>query len=95
MPPTRTADRRTARAKTGAKSKSVKRQPVKATRPSATPAPSLARRVPSPGFLIVGIGASAGGLEAMEEFFHHASLDFRSDPAGIGDGVRAGGGRRQ
>jgi two-component system CheB/CheR fusion protein len=30
----------------------------------ATPAPS-------PSFLIVGIGASAGGLEAMEEFFHH------------------------
>ena len=42
-----------------AKNKNLKRQLVK-----ATPAPS-------PGFLIVGIGASAGGLEAMEEFFHH------------------------
>jgi two-component system, chemotaxis family, CheB/CheR fusion protein len=50
---------RIATATRGAKNKNLKRQPVK-----ATPAPS-------PGFLIVGIGASAGGLEAMEEFFHH------------------------
>jgi two-component system CheB/CheR fusion protein len=50
---------RTAIATRGAKHKGLKRQPVK-----ATPAPS-------PGFLIVGVGASAGGLEAMEEFFHH------------------------
>ena len=50
---------RIATADRGAKNKNLKRQPVK-----APPAPS-------PGFLIVGIGASAGGLEAMEEFFHH------------------------
>jgi two-component system CheB/CheR fusion protein len=50
---------RTATATRGAKNKNLKRQPVK-----VTPAPS-------PGFLIVGIGASAGGLEAMEEFFLH------------------------
>lgn len=43
----------------GAKNKNLKRQPV-----TATPASS-------PGFVIVGIGASAGGLEAMEEFFRH------------------------
>jgi two-component system CheB/CheR fusion protein len=57
--PVRKAPGRIATASRGAKNKSLKRQPVK-----ATPAPS-------PGFLIVGIGASAGGLEAMEEFFHH------------------------
>jgi two-component system, chemotaxis family, CheB/CheR fusion protein len=50
---------RTATATRGAKHKGLKRQPVKA------------KPAPSPGFLIVGIGASAGGLEAMEEFFHH------------------------
>ena len=50
---------RIATASRGAKKKNLKRQPVKAT------------PVPSPGFLIVGIGASAGGLEAMEEFFLH------------------------
>ncbi|HWI68544.1 MAG TPA: chemotaxis protein CheB, partial [Nitrospiraceae bacterium] len=59
MVPVRKAPGRIATASRGAKNKSLKRQPVK-----ATPAPS-------PGFLIVGIGASAGGLEAMEEFFHH------------------------
>ena len=50
---------RIATASRGAKKKNLKRQPVKAT------------PVPLPGFLIVGIGASAGGLEAMEEFFLH------------------------
>ena len=33
--------------------------------------PATALPADSPGFLIVGIGASAGGLEAMEEFFRH------------------------
>jgi two-component system CheB/CheR fusion protein len=50
---------RIAIASRGAKKKNLKRPPMK-----ATPAPS-------PELLIVGIGASAGGLEAMEEFFHH------------------------
>jgi chemotaxis response regulator CheB len=59
--------RRTAIAKTRAKNKAPKRQPVKVTFPQTTPAPSLYRPVQMPGFLIVGIGASAGGLEAMEE----------------------------
>jgi two-component system CheB/CheR fusion protein len=52
---------RIATASRGSKKKNLKRQFV-----NAAPAPS-------PGFLIVGIGASAGGLEAMEEFFHHMS----------------------
>jgi two-component system CheB/CheR fusion protein len=50
---------RIATASRSAKNKNLKRQFV-----NAAPAPSQ-------GFLIVGIGASAGGLEAMEEFFHH------------------------
>jgi two-component system CheB/CheR fusion protein len=67
----RKTPKRTAGAKTLVKHKGAKRQPVRATRPPTTPAPSLALPVTSPGFLIVGIGASAGGLEAMEEFFRH------------------------
>jgi len=62
---------RTATAKTGVKHKGAGRQPVKARLLPATAAPSLALPITSPGFLIVGIGASAGGLEAMEEFFRH------------------------
>lgn len=71
MAAARKTPKRTAAAKTGVKHKGTKRQPVKASLPPATPAPSPALLVTSPGFLIVGIGASAGGLEAMEEFFHH------------------------
>ena len=63
--------RRTASAKTRAKNKAPKRQPVKVTLPPTTPAPSLDLPVELPGFLIVGIGASAGGLEALEEFFRN------------------------
>lgn len=44
---------------------------MKATLPPAKPAPSTGLLSEPPGFLIVGIGASAGGLEAMEEFFRH------------------------
>ena len=71
MATARKTPRRTASAKTGAKHKAPKRQPVKATLPPTTPAPSLNLPVELPSFLIVGIGASAGGLEAMEEFFRH------------------------
>jgi len=46
-------------------------QSLKPTLPSGLPAPSPVLAGISPGFLIVGIGASAGGLEAMEEFFRH------------------------
>jgi two-component system CheB/CheR fusion protein len=69
----RKTPRRTSPVKTGAKNKAPKRQPVKVTLPPTTPAPSLDLSVEMPGFLIVGIGASAGGLEAMEEFFRHIS----------------------
>src|SRR5512141_1376852 len=62
---------RTATAKIGSKNKASKRQPVTVTLPPPPLAPSQDRRVEVPGFLIVGIGASAGGLEAMEEFFNH------------------------
>ena len=64
---------KTTTAKSGAKNKAPKRQPVKVTQPSATPVPSIGLSPAPPGFLIVGIGASAGGLEAMEEFFRHMS----------------------
>ena len=53
--------------KRGAMSKSAGPRLVKDT----TPAPTPDLPVTSPGFLIVGVGASAGGLEAMEEFFRH------------------------
>jgi two-component system, chemotaxis family, CheB/CheR fusion protein len=71
MAPKRKTPRGTVRAKSGTKHRGAKRQPVKATRFPITPAPLPALPVTSPGFLIVGIGASAGGLEAMEEFFRH------------------------
>ena len=62
---------KTATVKRGAKHKGAKRQPVKVTLPPVKPAPSTDLLSEPPGFLIVGIGASAGGLEAMEEFFRH------------------------
>ncbi|MDP1948393.1 MAG: CheR family methyltransferase [Nitrospirota bacterium] len=58
-------------AKRGATHKAAKRRPVKGRRPPAETAPSIPLHTEPPGFLIVGIGASAGGLEAMEEFFRH------------------------
>lgn len=52
-------------------------KPPQKSLPSAKPsrgttksvAPALTKPAPRPGFPIVGIGASAGGLEAFEEFF--------------------------
>lgn len=58
-------------AKRGATHKAAKRQPVEGRRPPAETAPSIPLPTEPPGFLIVGIGASAGGLEAMEAFFRH------------------------
>jgi len=69
--PTGKTHRRTVLAEIGAKSKGAKRRPVKATLPRAKPTPSTELPAEPPGFLIVGIGASAGGLESMEEFFRH------------------------
>jgi two-component system, chemotaxis family, CheB/CheR fusion protein len=65
------ATRKTTRKIVPAKSKGGKRLSAKSALPQAIPAPSSVETVPAPGFLIVGIGASAGGLEAMEEFFRH------------------------
>jgi chemotaxis response regulator CheB len=54
---------RTAPPTTRAKNKRTKRRPVKTALPQAKP--TLSTRLPEdpPGFLIVGIGASAGGSE--------------------------------
>ena len=71
MPAARKIPGRTTTVKTGAKPKGAERKPATATRPPAKPAPSPAPPIPPPNYLIVGIGASAGGLEAMEEFFTH------------------------
>jgi len=71
MAAARKIPRRTVPAKSGAKNKGAKWQPVKVTLPPAKLAPSTGLPSEPPGFLIVGIGASAGGLEAMEEFFRH------------------------
>jgi two-component system CheB/CheR fusion protein len=39
------------------------------------------KKKPKPGdFLIVGIGASAGGLETLEAFFHKMPPGFRALP---------------
>ena len=56
----------------GRKQNVAERRPATvSTPPEETLAPSMVLPSGPPGFLIVGIGASAGGLEAMEEFFHH------------------------
>lgn len=55
----------------GRKQNGAERRQAPVTPPEETPAPSMVLPSGLPGFLIVGIGASAGGLEAMEEFFHH------------------------
>src|SRR4029079_4990046 len=64
---------RTFSAKGGATHKGVKRRPVNDPLSPKAPAPSLDPSPPSLNNLIVGIGASAGGLEAMEDFFRHMS----------------------
>lgn len=48
----------------------------KDTKPkSAGSRDSKAKPVPEINFPIVGLGASAGGLEAFEQFFHHLAPD--------------------
>lgn len=71
MAPTRKPHRQTVSAKTGAKHKSAKPRSVNAKFLRAKPTPTTELPIEPPGFLIVGIGASAGGLEALEEFFRH------------------------
>ncbi len=67
MAAARKTPKRTAPATTRAKPKSAKAHPVEATLLPGTLAPSLDLPATSPGFLIVGMSASAGRLEAMEE----------------------------
>jgi two-component system CheB/CheR fusion protein len=62
------------------KKTAVKKKPLRSgkTRRSAAPVPAqpvLTRQRPTPGFHVVGIGASAGGLEAFGEFFNHMPSD--------------------
>ena len=49
--------------------KGARRPPVIPPRTPRNPAPSKTLSPSVPGLLSVGIGASAGGLESMEEFF--------------------------
>lgn len=66
--------RRTVRAMRGAKRTGAKRHPVNPSRHPAKPIPTTTVPAEPPGFPIVGIGASAGWLEAMEESFRHMSM---------------------
>ncbi len=72
MAAARKKQRRTFAAKTSAKPPLAKRRraSVIPSQHGPAPLPPLHSASTIPGFLIVGIGASAGGLEAMEEFFH-------------------------
>lgn len=65
--------RRMPAAKTGAKPPVTprRRASVIPSQQEPAPLPTVPSAPTTPGFLIVGIGASAGGLEAMEELFHH------------------------
>jgi two-component system CheB/CheR fusion protein len=69
----RKRQRRTPAAKTSAKPPVAKQRRAGVISSQQEPAslPNLPSAPTIPGFLIVGIGASAGGLEAMEEFFRH------------------------
>src|SRR5579871_6222876 len=42
---------------------------------NTNPAPDSSSIIDSDGFTVVGIGASAGGLEALERLFAHMPLD--------------------
>ncbi len=59
------------RARARAKGKRATPQPATVPVSTSQPDSSAPRPAERPAFLIVGIGASAGGLEAMEEFFRH------------------------
>lgn len=74
MAKVRTKAKKTAPAKPGAKSRGAKKIRRAPSLPSPLPSLPFVQSASTggppperPGFLIVGIGASAGGLEAMEE----------------------------
>ncbi|HSN03625.1 MAG TPA: CheR family methyltransferase [Nitrospira sp.] len=71
MAAARKTPKRRAPSKTSARHQGAKQKPIAAPlSPPMTLSHSGVASEP-PAFLIVGIGASAGGLEAMEEFFRH------------------------
>src|ERR1019366_2447737 len=55
--------------------KSRKRQPARDAAKSALAAPAKSKRSADRSFPIVGIGASAGGLEALVQFLEHVPAD--------------------
>ena len=61
--------------KTVKKEANVKRKPAKRIKAAATAKKLMTRRKETKDFPIVGIGASAGGLEALEIFFSHMPHD--------------------
>jgi len=71
MAAARKTPRSTTPAKISAKHTGAKRKRIAVPLPRVKRPPSTDLPAAPPGFLIVGIGASAGGLEAMEEFFRH------------------------
>ena len=66
---------RKATAKPAEKKKPAKSRSPKRSRASVAPADLIAQPSPLPRFPVVGIGASAGGLQALEEFFQHLPAD--------------------
>ena len=72
MAAARKIPKKTGRARNGPK-KDHKQRAMKAHPAPPSSAQSIVLPAEPPGFLVVGIGASAGGLEALEEFFRHAS----------------------
>src|SRR6266516_442628 len=57
------------------KTKRWNSKPIRATRPSRPVVKSQTKTVAKRSLYIVGLGASAGGLEALEDFFHHLPAD--------------------
>ena len=73
MTAARKKQRKTPAAQTSAKLPGARRRRARGlpSKQEPAPSPTLPSAPTTLGFLIVGIGASAGGLEAMEEFFRH------------------------
>ncbi len=92
MAPTRKPRSRTVPPKTGAKHMGAKRRPANAKLPKAKRTPTTEPPAEPPGILTVGIGASAGGSEAMQVLSRHMSPS--SGMAFIGHTILVLNGRR-
>ena len=57
------------------KKSAVKKNPAKQTKPASDADKTMAKPKQANDFPIVGLGASAGGLEALEAFFLHMPSD--------------------